>query len=501
MTTTTYNPSLTVPGPSPVPILGRAANVFRFANDSIGYTRQLFQTYGPVVSLVAGGGTNIYSPLPKCPGTVFVYGPELVRTVTTQHEIYYKYPLSGKLYRQRDISARTEPLKRFGVGLFGINTDQHRQARQLLMPAFHKQRIESYRNDIVAITQSVLDQMQVGKLCDIDKLMRLLTMRVATKTLFGADIGDIGSSTGRLFEDAVGLLGTPMMALLPFDLPGLPYHRFLNLIAQLDDEMRAIITRKRAASSNDRDVLSMLIQARDFETGVELSEDELLGHTGVFFLAGHETSSNALTWTFFLLEQHPQVFADLLDELLNVLHGEAPTVEQLQQLPLLERVIKESMRVLPPVPWNGRVTAQPTELGGYTLPEGTEVLVSIYQTHHMSELYPEPEVFNPQRWEAFEPTIFEYNPFSAGPRMCIGAAFAMMEIKIVLAMLLQRYRLQCIPQLKIDRFGVIVMTPKHGMPMIVHKQDRQFVRGAGDVRGNVREMVKLPTHSAKSSLP
>jgi cytochrome P450 len=262
-------------------------------------------------------------------------------------------------------------------------------------------------------------------------------------------------------------------------------------MTQLDEEMRKIITRKRTADTDEGDVLSMLLQARDAESGVGLSEDELLGHVSVIFAAGHETSANALTWTLFLLSQHPEVAADLLDELESVLQGEAPSIEQLQQLPLLERVIKESMRVLPPVPWNGRVTSKPTELGGYALPQGTEVFVSIYQTHHMPELYPNPEAFNPQRWETIEPTPYEYNPFSAGQRLCIGAAFAMMEIKIVLAMLLQRYRLQLLPQLRIDRFGLIIMAPKYGMPMVVHQQDRQFALGVGGVRGNVREMVNL----------
>ena len=491
MTVTTYNSGLKVPGPPPAPIFGRAANVFLFAKDSIGYTQKLFQTYGSVVSLIEGGGTNLYSPLPNCPGTVFAYGSELVRQVSTQHEIYYKHALSGKLYRKKDVSPRTEPLKHFAVGLFGVNSDQHRQHRQLLMPAFHKQRIESYRNDMVAITQSILDQMAIDKSCDIAEVMRLLTMRVATKTLFGCDITESGGNTGRLIQDALSLLGTPAIALLPFDLPGLPYHRLLNLMAQLDEEMRAIITRKRAADTDEGDVLSMLLQARDAESGVGLNEDELLGHVSVIFAAGHETSANALTWTLFLLSQHPEVAADLLDELESVLQGEAPTVEQLQQLPLLERVIKESMRVLPPVPWNGRVTSKPTELGGYALPQGTEVFVSIYQTHHIPELYPNPEAFNPQRWETIEPTPYEYNPFSAGQRLCIGAAFAMMEIKIVLAMLLQRYRLQLLPQLRIDRSGLIVMAPKYGMPMVVHQQDRQFTQGVGGVRGNVREMVNL----------
>ncbi len=492
MSAIAYKSALNVPGPASLPILGRAIHSVRFATDSVGYSQKLFQTYGPIVSLAAGGGTNLYSSLPHCPGTVFVYGPEFVRQVATQHEIYHKHPLSGKLYAKRNLSARTEPLNHFLVGLFGVNSERHRQHRQLMMPAFHKQRIESYRDDMVAITQSELDRMPVDQPCDIAEVMRVLTLRVATKTLFGSDTGESGGNIGTLLDKAASRLGTSASALLPFDLPGLPRHRFLNAIANLDEEMRAIIARKRECGSNERDVLSMLLQARDAETGIALSEDELLGHVGVLFIAGHETSANALTWTLFLLSQHPEIAADLLDELQNTLHGEAPTVEQLQQLPLLERVIKESMRLLPPVPWNGRVASQPTELGGYALPAGTEVLVSIYHTHHMSELYPEPEAFNPQRWETIEPSPYEYNPFSTGPRLCIGAGFAMMEIKLVLAMLLQRYRLQFLPQVRIDRRGIIVMAPKSGMPMMVHQQDRQFARGVGSVRGNVREMVKLP---------
>lgn len=492
--TTSPSPSvsLTVPGPSPSPIFGSVPHALRFGADSVGYTRQLFQTYGSVVSLSSGGGTNIYSSQPRCPGTVFAYGPEVVRTVATQHEIYHKYPLTGAAYRKRDISARHQPLTHFMVGLFGLNSDPHRQFRQLLMPNFHKQRIESYGNDIVAITQSILDQMLVEEQCDIVEVMRRLTIRVTTKILFGFDMDESGTKIGRLLENVFAQSSSPMFSFLPFDLPGLPYHRYLNFLEQFEDEMRSLIARKRAQDSDDGDVLSMLIAARDAESGVQLSEDELLGHVGVFFAAGYDTTAVSLSWTLFILSQHPEVFANLLDELESVLQGEAPTVEQLQQLPLLERVIKESMRILPAVPWNGRVTSQPTELGGYALPEGTEVFVSIYQTHHMPELYVDPEVFNPQRWETIEPTMFEYIPFSAGSRTCIGAAFALIEMKIVLAMLLQRYRLQFVPKVDVDRVGVIVMEPKYGLPMTVHQQDRQFTQGVGGVRGNVREMVKLP---------
>ncbi|MCG6135812.1 MAG: cytochrome P450 [Nostoc sp. LLA-1] len=492
MQITLNQPRLTVPGPQPLPIFGRTALLVRFVKDSIGLSGHLFQTYGSVVSLAADGGTNLYSPQPNCPGTVFAYGSENVREVTTQHEIYYKFPLTGGLYRQRNDSTRTETLKHFGVGLFGVNSNTHRQHRQLLMPAFHKQRIESYRDDIVAITQSVIEKLPVNQPLNIAEVMRLLTLRVATKTLFGADIGEEGSNSATLLQKIGTLLGSPAIAILPFDLPGLPFHRMLTLMAQLDEEMRTLIRRKQANGTEGKDVLSMLIQARDAESGLGLTEDELLGHVSVIFAAGHETSANALTWTLFLLSQHPDVAADLLDELETVLQGQPPTVENLQQLPLLERVIKESMRILPPVPWNARVTSQPTSLGGYDLPQGTEVFVSIYHTHHLPAVYPNPEKFDPQRWEKYEPTMFEYNPFSAGSRICIGAPFAMMEIKIVLAMLLMQYRLQYLPQQNIDRQGIIVMVPKYGMSMLVHHQDRQFAQGLGGIRGNVREMVELP---------
>ena len=489
--TTAHLPKLNVPGPSVHPILGRLPMILRFAKDSIGYTRPLFETYGSVVSMTAGGGTHIYSPLAECPGTVFTCGAENVRKVTSQHEIYYKYPLSGKMYSNRNDSPRTEPLKHFGVGLFGVNSGTHRQHRQLLMPAFHKQRIDSYRSDMVAITQSVLEQLTIDKPVDIAQVMRLLTLRVATKTLFGSDVGEKGAKSGQILQEALRMNGSLAIALLPFDIPGFPHHHLLNLFAQLDEEMRQLIHRKQASNTDDGDVLSMLIRARDAETGLTLSEDELLGHAGVIFAAGHETSANALTWTLFLLSQHPLWAQDVVDELESVLNGEAPTVEQLQKLPLLERVIKESMRLLPPVPWNGRVTSQTTELGGYELPKGTEVFVSIYQTHHLPEIYSQPEKFNPQRWETFEPTTFEYNPFSAGSRICIGAGFAMMEIKIVLSMLLQKYRLEYIPKQTIDRFGLIVMAPKNGIKMIVRQQDCNFSQGVGGVKGNVREMVEL----------
>lgn len=482
---------LTVPGPQPLPLIGRNILVSKFVKDSLGFTDQLFQEYGKLVSLARGGGTNLYSPLPNCPGTVFTYGADNVQKVATNHEIYHKYPLTGGLYNRRNQSPRTEPLKHFGVGLFGVNNNEHRRHRQLLMPAFHQKRIESYCNTFTEITESISQQIEVNKVINVAKLMRLVTLRIASKTLFGVDIGEKGSKSAALLQKIGILLGKPTTMILPFDLPGLPFYRMMNLMAELDEDMREIIRSRKASNSDTGDVLSMLIKARDAETGMTLTEDELLGHVSVIFAAGHETSANALSWTLFLLSQHPQIAADLVDELDGVLQGKVPTVEQLQQLPLLERVIKESMRVLPPVPWNARVTSQPTTLEGYELPTGTEVWVSIFRTHRNPDIFPKPLKFNPQRWESLEVNNFQYNPFSAGSRKCIGAGFAMMEIKVVLAMLLQKFRFQCLPEQEINRSVLIVLAAKGGLPMLISQQDRDFNQGVGEIKGNIRELVEL----------
>jgi cytochrome P450 len=361
-----------------------------------------------------------------------------------------------------------------------------------MLPAFHKKRIEAYRDAMVAITGDELAHWRPGEAVDVAEEMHGLTLRIVTKTLFGEDGGRAARGIGHDMFDALSLLLNPLTALLPYDLPGLPYRRFLDLVARYDQAMRTLVARKRASGGDDGDVLSMLLQARDEESGAGLSEEEVVGHVGALFAAGHETTANTLTWTLFLLSQHPEVCAGLLDELDQVLGGAAPTVEQLEQLPLLDRVIKESMRVIPVVPGVFRRAAEGGELAGYHVPAHTEIFTSTYFTHHMPELYPEPERFLPSRWETINPSPFEYSPFSVGPRMCIGATFALFEMKIVLAMLLQRYRLELPAGAKVDRFGLITLSPLGGLTMLAHPQDRQFSRGVGGARGSVREMVELP---------
>jgi cytochrome P450 len=184
------------------------------------------------------------------------------------------------------------------------------------------------------------------------------------------------------------------------------------------------------------------------------------------------------------------VASDLLDELAR-LGGDAPRMDQFPELPLLDGVIKEGLRLFPPAPMNHRIAARDCELGGFEIARGSELLSSVYHTHRLPEFFADPNRFLPERWAALDPAPYLYSPFGGGPRTCIGASFAMMEMKVVLAMMLQRFRLELVPGARIDRTVNVTLASAHGMPMRVHAQDQRFDASARRVRGSVRQMVLL----------
>ncbi|NJL03272.1 MAG: cytochrome P450 [Spirulinaceae cyanobacterium SM2_1_0] len=481
----------TIPGPTYRLAPVRFWQMARFAADSVGIATDLFGRYGSLVALSHGGGTQIYSPEPDCPGTVLVKGRDANRQIAQQSDVFYKYPLSGRLYRYRDRSPRHAPLHHFGVGLFGANEGEHQQQRQLLMPVFGKAALESYWPAMVAIARTEIDRWPLGEVIDVAAALGALAAQLVTRILLGA----VGSERAReLLQRSLHTLGQPGVHLLPFAWPGLPFRQLLAEMAALDEEMRTLISQARSVPANgDRQsIIARLLTAHDPETGHTLSEVEILGHVGSFFAAGHETSANALTWTLLLLSQHPDTAA-ALDEEVASLGTDPPTLAAISALPQLDRIVQESLRALSPVPWNGRVVSRETELLGYPLPAGTEIMASLHHTHHDPELYPQPRRFDPDRWLDSSPDPFGYVPFSAGPRTCIGRGFAVLEIKLVLALICQRYRLQFVPTVPIDRRGFITLSPAQGLPMRVCQRDRQFQLGVGDVQGNVHELVDLPT--------
>lgn len=496
-------PIPSAPGPEPMRVFGAPGNLLRYFADPIGTADRLFAAYGDVVSIVRAP-VRVASPGPgrwtkhrklaeaTGAGVVVVNGAEHNRTVLTQHDRFHMIALPGAMLPTGAPSERQKPVTRMMTGLFHVNGDEHRRHRRLLMPAFHKTRIEAYRDDMVRITEATLERFRPGETRDVHADLTEITLRIATKTLFGEDEGDRGVALARMMQDWLMQMFSPWMMLPRVDLPGLPYRRFLDLTAAIDRATVEIVRQKRARSdANGKDMLSTLIAARD-EDGSTLDEDELIGHTGVIFAAGHETSTNALAWTLLLLAQHPAILADLEAELDGKLRGGAPTVEDLANLPLLDAVVKESLRVLPPVPFHPRLVAEDTELGGHHLPVGSELFLSIYHMHHDPSVFPHPRRFDPRRWETCKPSVYEYNPFSAGPRMCIGASFATMEIKLVLATLLSRFRLELPEGAVVEPRVAITMAPRAGLPMRVRRRT-DAPSSAVTLRGGVRALVDLPS--------
>jgi cytochrome P450 len=277
-------------------------------------------------------------------------------------------------------------------------------------------------------------------------------------------------------------------AQLPFDIPGIGYGRSVRrAIARIRATLEEIIARHEREGSDAGDIVSMLVAARD-EEGHRLSAIQIMDHLLTLFVAGHETLANALTWACYLLAQHPHVTSKLLSELEAELAGQPPTPGDLERLPYLEQVVKEVLRIYPPAASLSRITREPFEWKGYAFDAGDIIMYSPYVSHRMPEQFCEPEVFRPERFDAVDgekhaPGAFI--PFGAGPRTCLGAPFAMMELKTVLAMLVQRFRLDLIPNQRVEATVRTTLQPKYGLRMRPHIQDGNVERSPARVLGNV----------------
>ncbi len=465
------DPLEAIPGPPPMPFWGSRGNQVQFFLDPIAYLRRLHREHGSIALFVRGR-----------PGIVFAFGPEYNRQILGNPRVFHSTGITmpgPARSRQRQL----------GFGLLSMNDEQHRQQRRLVMPPLHRKQIEGYRDAIVAVAARTLDGWRPGQVLDMARAMKQLSLRVTSQILFGLDEPREGERVGRMMEQWLQMNTSFLVRLFPVDRPGTPYARMLRFAETLQGAIVEMIERKRTQRPETTDVLSLLIRARD-EEGASMTDEELIGQTNILFGAAHVTTSDALSWTLFLLAQHPAALTALLDELRGTLRGEAPSMAQLEQLPWLDCVLKESLRILPPPVYNCRLTTEPVELGPYRLPQGSTVAFSHYITHHMPELYAQPEAFRPERWRTITPAPYAYIPFGAGPRMCIGEPFAMMTMKLVLSLVVQRFRFTVTPGARIDRKVTVTLSPKHGMPMRLERQDGRFC--SSPVRGTIHEMVELP---------
>jgi cytochrome P450 len=385
-----------------------------------------------------------------------------------------------------------------GRGVLFIDEPEHRVQRRLILPSMHRERLWRYQQVMQAATERVLDRWQPGWQIDVADEMDDIALIVEGQTLFSVDFSSAASELRNAVAVTVQTLNdfiSIALARFPFDIPPLGHgrsvRRAIQRVHQLIDEL---IDEHEQSGSDAGDVVSMLLAARD-QDGERLSRIQIRDNLLTLFVAGHETVANALAWTCYLLAQHPRVGRKLLDELQSQLDGRAPAVADFERLPYLEQVVKESLRLYPPAATLLRYVRNTFEWRGYTIPRGSIVMYSPLVTHRMATYYAEPYTFCPERFDAQhgEPhTAFDFLPFGAGERSCIGAPFAMLEMKTVVATLMQRYRLDLVPHQRVVAALRTTLMPKHGIRMVPWPQDGDMARSQAKVAGNVLHATRNP---------
>ncbi|TNE45201.1 MAG: cytochrome P450 [Deltaproteobacteria bacterium] len=372
---------------------------------------------------------------------------------------------------------RTKPL--LGEGLLTSKGDFHRRQRRLVLPAFHRQRIQGYADVMASYADSYQRKWQDGEVLDISEEMMKLTLQIVGKTLFDRDVSDEASKVGKAVDRL--LQGWWLSLLLPqflfkivLKLPLPVLRNFQRSIDDLDKLIYQLIQERRESGEDHGDLLSMLLHSvDDEEDNSQMTDQQARDEAMTLFLAGHETTANALTWTFYLLAQHPECEAKLHEELDSVLQGRLPGYDDMANLPYTRMVLSESMRMYPPAWMVGRKSIAPLEFQGYTLPTGSTILTSQYAVHHDERLYPDPWTFDPMRWTPEEKAKrhkFAYFPFGGGIRRCIGEAFAWMEAIVLLASLAQHWKMRLEPNQKVVPQPLITLRPKYGIKMKLERR-------------------------------
>ncbi len=350
-----------------------------------------------------------------------------------------------------------------GSGLLTSEGDFWQRQRRLTQPIFHQQRIDNYGSVMVSLTQQMLQTWDEDRILDVHDQMMRLTLNIVMKTIFDQDVTD-GEATyvAHALDEAMNWAITQEK----------DDRRYQNAIASLDATIYAIIQRRCGSGVEGNDLLGMLMQVQDADDGSRMSDRQLRDEVATMMLAGHETTANTMSWTWMLLSQHPQVRANLHKELKTVLSGRTATIADLPQLSYTNSVIKEAMRLYPPVTDVSREATQDCEIGGYSIPKGTTLICSQWVMHRDRRYFSDPERFSPERWaDDLEKKLPRgiYFPFGDGPRVCIGKSFALMEAALILATIAQKFQLNLIPDQTIELQPSITLRPKQGIQVIVKK--------------------------------
>ena len=404
-------------------------NYFAVRRNLLAFLERMAREHGDIVYFKMGP-QDVY----------FLNHPDYIKDVLVTHQQSF---IKGRALQ------RSKRL--LGEGLLTSEGSYHRRQRRLAQPAFHKQRIAGYADVMAEYAARTASNWQDGAELDIAQEMMKLTLAIVGKTLFDADVEEEAQEIGEAFTVIVHLFNA---MLLPFSevlekLPLPQNRRFERAKRRLDETIYRFINERRETQKDRGDLVSMLMFAEDEEGTGSMTDEQVRNEALTIFLAGHETTANALTWTWYLLSEHPEIERRLHAEVDEVLQDrERPAFDDVQRLRFTEMVLAESMRLYPPAWALGRLAAREHEVGGYRITKGALVLMSQYVMHRDARYFTEPERFDPERWttEARESRPqFSYFPFGAGARRCIGESFAWMEGILLIATLARRWRMRHVP--------------------------------------------------------
>ncbi len=441
-----------------------------FPRDPIACMQKQYRAHGEL-SILDDGQQRI----------VFAFGPENNRFVQCDPRFESRFfAIRGP---KRSAQRRTT------CGLLNMNGETHRRHRRLVSQPFSKRVIPNYHATVETLLDELLATWQIGEVRDLHSEMTAYMLRVVSAILFGLSDRDLAYETGHLIDEWAHMNHQVGMGVLVSNRQITErYQDLLDHAERLEANLRLMIDRRRSEEPGD-DVLSLMIHARDNEGGI--TDDELIGHAALLFGAAHLTTAHTLTWTLFLLAQHPSVARDVDAEIkAATFASDVPTPQESSGLKMLERALKESMRCLPASTYLSRMTREPVEMGPLKLPGGSAVIFSQYMTHHLPRLYEAPDEYWPERWNSIAPSPYEFMPFGSGPRMCIGAMLAMQTLMATLPALLRRFRFSIVPDSTICGETISTMLgPVTPVPALLCPPDGRFE--SVPVAGNIHDLVRL----------
>lgn len=453
-------PTSHIPGPSR---FTAGQNTLSFLRQPLDFTMHMYKRYGDVVSV------------PTLVGLLtLVFHPDGVRHVLQENHRNYN----------KDVPDYHILSLLLGRGLLTNDGESWLQQRRLIQPAFHRERIASFGTLMTdaAVTWGKRWEtggyVDTGKPLDIMREMASMTLSIVCKALFGADLREEDlQRVGRVLTTANHLLSEAFYVPGILSLPTPQHYQFNAARRELRLVVDEIIRQRRADSEQRGDLLALLLDSRDEATGEGMTDQQARDEVLTLLLVGHETTANALAWSFYLLAQHPQAVASLQDEYRRVLQGRAPSMADLPHLSYTRMVIDEVMRLYPPAWAVGRRALSNDEIGGYAIPKGAYVVIVQHMTHRHPDFWEQPEIFDPARFSAERAAgrhRFAYFPFGGGPRLCIGNQFALTEAQLILATILSRYQLQLVPTARVTPEALVTLRPRGELLMTVQRGERDI---------------------------